>query len=191
MADRIFNAAIFLLTLVIVVRFFRKDGTWSAQQGKIAFRYFTVQSNVLCAVGALCLLLAPGARWAWMLKYVGTAAVSVTMLTVLFFLGPTIGYGKLLQGADFFLHLVLPLLALVSFCVLERRVLSLPAALTGLLPVALYSVLYIYRVLCAPESRRWEDFYGFNKGGKWPLALAAMLIGTLLICLGLMALQNR
>ena len=191
MADRILNAAIFLLTLVIVVRFFRKDGTWSAQQGKIAFRYFTVQSNVLCAVGALCLLLAPGARWAWMLKYVGTAAVSVTMLTVLFFLGPTIGYGKLLQGADFFLHLVLPLLALVSFCVFERRALSFPTALLGLLPVALYSALYINRVLCAPSDRRWEDFYGFNRGGKWPLSLAAMLAGTLLICLALTALQNR
>ena len=191
MADRILNAAIFLLTLVIVVRFFRKDGTWSAQQGKIAFRYFTVQSNVLCAVGALCLLLAPGARWAWTLKYVGTAAVSVTMLTVLLFLGPTIGYGKLLQGADFFLHLVLPLLALVSFCVFERRALSFPTALLGLLPVALYSALYINRVLFAPEGRRWEDFYGFNKGGKWPLSLAAMLAGTLLICLALTAVQNR
>ena len=35
--------------------------------------------------------------------------------------------------------------------------------------------LYINRVLFAPEGRRWEDFYGFNKGGKWPLSLAAML----------------
>ena len=191
MADRILNAAIFLLTLVIVVRFFRRDGTWSAQQGKIAFRYFTVQSNVLCGAAALAMFLAPASPLAWTLKYVGTAAVSVTMLTVLFFLGPTIGYGKLLQGADFFLHLVLPLLALTSFCVFERRALSFPTALLGLLPVALYSALYINRVLCAPSDRRWEDFYGFNRGGKWPLALAAMLAGTLLICLALTALQNR
>ena len=191
MTDRILNAAIFLLTLVIVVRFFRRDGTWSAQQGKIAFRYFTVQSNVLCGAAALAMFLAPASPLAWTLKYVGTAAVSVTMLTVLFFLGPTIGYGKLLQGADFFLHLVLPLLALTSFCVFERRALSFPTALLGLLPVALYSALYINRVLCAPSDRRWEDFYGFNRGGKWPLALAAMLAGTLLICLALTALQNR
>ena len=190
LADRILNAAIFLLTLVIVVRFFRRDGTWSAQQGKIAFRYFTVQSNVLCGAAALAMFLAPASPLAWTLKYVGTAAVSVTMLTVLLFLGPTFGYRELLRGRDFFLHLVLPLLALVSFCVFERRALSFPTALLGLLPVVLYSALYINRVLCAPESRRWEDFYGFNKGGKWPLSLAAMLAGTLLICLALTALQR-
>lgn len=191
MADRILNAAIFLLTLVIVVRFFRRDGTWSAQQGKIAFRYFTVQSNVLCGAAALAMFLAPASPLAWTLKYVGTAAVSVTILTVLLFLGPTFGYRELLRGRDFFLHLVLPLLALTSFCVFERRALSFPTALLGLLPVALYSALYINRVLCAPSDRRWEDFYGFNRGGKWPLALVAMLIGTLLICLGLMALQRQ
>lgn len=191
MADRFLNAVIILLTLSIVMCLFRRDGAWDPRQGRAAFCYFTVQSNVLCAAGALCMLLAPGARWAWMLKYIGTVAVSVTMFTVLFFLGPTIGYRKLLHGVEFCLHLVLPLLALVSFCVLERRTLSLPAALTGLLPVALYSALYINRVLCAPKGRRWTDFYGFNKSGRWPLALAGMLAGTLLICLGLMALQNR
>lgn len=48
----------------------------------------------------------------------------------------------------------------------------------GTLPVALYAVMYIYRVLYAPEARRWKDFYGFTRGGKWPLSCAAMLIGA-------------
>ena len=36
----------------------------------------------------------------------------------------------------------------------------------------------------------FEPVRGFNRGGKWPLAFAAMLAGTFLICLGIMALQN-
>ena len=38
------------------------------------------------------------------------------------------------------------------------------------------------KVVYAPEDERWEDFYGFNKGGKWPLAYAGMVAGTIVIC---------
>jgi hypothetical protein len=74
--------------------------------------------------------------------------------------------------------------------VFEKRGLSFGAALLGMLPVALYAALYKYKVLHAPADRRWEDFYGFNKGGKWPLALGFMLLGSFLVCMALMLLQN-
>ena len=45
-------------------------------------------------------------------------------------------------------------------------------------------------VLRAPADKRWEDFYGFNKGGKWPISLALMLLGSFLICMALLLLQN-
>ena len=67
---------------------------------------------------------------------------------------------------------------------------SFSQSLWGLLPVVLYGPLYLYRILYAPEGKRWEDFYGFNKSGKWPISFAAMLAGTFLICMGIMALQN-
>lgn len=188
--DLILNAGIFLVTLFFTFRFFRKGGAWTPETGRTAFRYFTVQSNVLCALAALLMCLAPLQRWVWLLKYVGTAAVSVTMLTVFLFLGPTMGYAKLLKGRDLFMHLLTPLAALWSFCVLEKRGLSFPAALLGMLPVALYSGLYLYKVLHAPQGRRWEDFYGFNRGGKWPVSLALMLLGSFLVCMALMLLQN-
>ena len=53
MTDVILNAIIFLLTLVLVVGFFRKDGQWVPEKGKKAFRFFTCLSNVLCAITAL------------------------------------------------------------------------------------------------------------------------------------------
>ena len=192
------NAVIFLVTLIPVIRFFRKDGRWDVNRGKTAFRYFTCQSNVLCAASALAMGIARLAgdvpQWVWILKYIGTAAVTVTMLTVFFFLAPSVGkdwYDVLLKRHhDLFMHLLTPLMALVSFCVFEKRGMTFPQSLWGLLPVALYGPLYLYRILYAPEGKRWEDFYGFNKGGKWPAAFAAMFAGTFLICMALMALQN-
>ena len=52
-ADVALNLVIFLITLVIVVRFFRKEGKWAPERGRFAFRFFTTQSNVLCACAAL------------------------------------------------------------------------------------------------------------------------------------------
>ena len=199
-ADVILNLLIFLVTLVLVVRFFRKDGKWVPERGRFAFRFYTCQSNVLCASASLLTavfrLAGSLPEWAWLLKYIGTVAVTVTMLTVFFFLAPSIAsIGKnwveiLLTGSDIFMHLLTPLMALVSFCVFERRGMTFPQCLLGLLPVALYGPLYLYKILFAPAEKRWDDFYGFNRNGKWRIAFCAMLAGTLAICFVLMVIQN-
>ena len=195
--DRFLNTLIALLTLLIVVSFFRKDGQWVPERGKLALRFFTTLSNMLCAAACLLTALAINAggipEWIWMLKYIGTAAVTVTMLTVLFFLAPSFGKGALkvlLSGTDLFMHLITPLLALVSFCVFERRSMTFCESLWGMLPVVLYGPVYLYKILFALPEKRWDDFYGFNKQGKWPVAFAGMVLGTFLICMGIMALQN-
>ena len=152
---------------------------------KVVLRFFTALSNLLCALAALvvavCRLGGELPYWAGVLKYAGTAAVTVTMLTVLFFLGPTIGYKKLLTGPDLWLHLVCPLLAIVSLLLWDKPDMPFGAVIFGTLPVVLYGAMYVYRVLYAPEARRWKDFYGFNRGGKWPISLAAMLVGAFLV----------
>ena len=189
----VLNAVIFAVTAIIVIRFFFRDGQWDVRRGCYAMRFFTTQSNILCAVAALLMCLFPQARMAWLVKYIGTAAVTVTMLTVFLFLAPSIGkggLGQLLKGSDLFMHLITPLLALISFLFLERRGMSFAVSLLGMLPVLLYGPLYLYRIRFAPKERAWEDFYGFNKGGKWPVSLVMMGMGTFLICMALMVLQN-
>ena len=129
MIDIILNAFIFFITAVLVIFMFRKDGQWDIPRGKRAFRFYTVLSNCLCAAASLLMALTtlagPVPRWVWTLKYIGTAAVTVTMLTVIFFLAPTFGkdwFNLLLKGAsNVFMHLLTPLLALISFCLLEKR----------------------------------------------------------------------
>lgn len=188
--DYVLNAMIAGIMLLLLLRFGRQERKWSTDVLKQAFRFFTVQSNTLCAVSALLMCIFPAARWAWTLKYVGTAAVTVTMLTVLLFLGPIYGYKRLLSGSDLFMHLINPVLALVSFCVFERRGMGFGTAMLGMLPVVLYGALYSWKVLLTAPERRWEDFYCFNKNGRWYLSYALMLLGAFLICLGLMGLQN-
>ena len=193
MLDLIINAAIFGITFLLVVRLFRADGTWSIKHLRVALKFFTVLSNIFCAAAALLMYLFPRSHTVWVLKYVGTTAVMVTMLTVFLFLAPSLGKGglaQLLQGSDLFMHLLTPLMALFSFCVLERRGLDFGTALLGILSVALYGPWYLYRIRFVPEDRRMEDFYGFNRNGNCAVSFAAMLAGTFLLYMGLMALQN-
>ena len=152
---------------------------------KIILRFFTVLSNLLCAAAALAVAvcrLGGGLPYAvGVFKYVGACAVTVTMLTVVFFLGPTLGYRKMFSGPDLWLHLVCPVLAIVSLLLWDKPALPFRAVWLGTLPVLLYGVLYIYRVLFAPEKARWPDFYGFNRGGKWPVSFLAMLVGAFVV----------
>lgn len=188
--DFFLNLLIFALTLTAVIQFFRRDGAWSIGSGMVGFRFFTVQSNVFCAAAALLMCFSPSSAWVWTLKYIGTAAVTVTMLTVFLFLGPNLGYKMLLTGKELLMHLVTPLLAIVSFLCLEKRGMTVQTALPGVLPVLLYGILYLYKVVYAPENKRWEDFYGFNKNGKWPVSFAAMLAGSFAVCMLFLFLQN-
>lgn len=186
-ASIVINAIIFMTTAVLIVGIFWHEGKWQPERGLKAFRYFTVLSNVLCALSALVMAIAQArgsvSRGVELLKYLGTVSVTVTLLTVLFFLGPSIGYKVLLSGRDLYMHLIGPLLAIASFCLWEKRGMSLGTALLGLLPVLLYGAVYLCMVVFAQEEKRWEDFYGFNKNGKWPVAFAAMALGALIVCL--------
>ncbi len=154
---------------------------------KVILRYFTALSNLLCALTALCVAvfrICGSMPYAvGVLKYVGTCAVTVTMLTVVCFLGPTLGYKKVFSGPDLWLHLVCPVLAIVSLLLSDKPDMPFGAVFLGMLPVPLYGAVYMYRVLYAPQARRWKDFYGFNRGGKWPLSFAAMTVGAFVVSL--------
>lgn len=189
------DLAVALTTVIIVLGMLRKDGHFSRKRLK-AFRFFTVDSNVFsglgCLAAALCLLCGAETlpRWALLLRYTGTVSVAVTFLTVMVFLGPAFGYGKMLSGGDLYLHLLGPLAAVVSFVLAEPGARLIGAdVLYGLLPTVIYGTVYLYQVVIRPTNK-WEDFYTFNRGGKWPVAFAAMVLGTLLICMFLCAARN-
>ncbi len=184
---RLINLIIVIGTIISLVPGFHRDGIWSFTNGLISLRYFTRLSNLFCAMASLLVLITLTGHgipyWVWLLKYCGTAAVTVTFITVMLFLGPTQGYRQQLEGPGFFLHVSGPLLALISFCFLERfQNLNFIQSLIGLLPMVLYGLLYAYRVLLCPAEKRWKDFYGYTKNGKWLLSAFAMLAENTLVC---------
>ena len=174
------NILIFVITAISFLFCFRKDGRWDLRAGKKSLRFFTILSNLFCAVSALLWVLS-SSYWAWLLKYVGTVAVTVTLLTVIFFLGPNMGYKPLFSGKDLYLHLCGPLLAIVSFCFMECQfALSFSLSLLGILPVITYGFVYLVEVVIL---KNWEDFYGYNKDGKWKISMAAMFAGGFAVCM--------
>ena len=161
-------------------------GLKKASPKRALFRYFTTLSNVLSAIASLVVIVCACCGglplWAMLLKYVGTAAVTVTLLTVFLFLGPSSHDWKgLLWGAELFLHLICPLLAIVSFLAFEKTAMPAWTIAPGMLPVPIYGVLYLYKVIFAPKERRWEDFYGFNRGEKWVRSFGFMTLGGALV----------
>lgn len=171
----------------------------------VIFRYFTVDSNILCAVScafSIALLVhslqgrgTTGTfRKAVMLfRYAGTAAVSVTMMTVLLFLGLLYGYPAMFAGWNLWLHLLGPLLAIISFIWLETEG-AFPERkhlIWSVLPVIVYGIVYlVMTVLIGRDRGGWPDFYGFNIGGRWYVSFLLMIVGTLLIGVVLMKLRR-
>ena len=181
--DIILNLIVFADMVFFTIISFKNDEGWKLKNGKRPLKYFTFLSNVHLAVASLLIVILPNSFIVWMIKYTGTAAVTVTMITVLVFLGPTIGYKKVLTGRELWMHLINPLIAIFTFTILERRSLPFVYSLFGMLPVILYGIMYLYKVLLAKEEKRWDDFYGYNKGGKWYISIILMMIGTFAICM--------
>ena len=178
--------------------FFSGSGNMRVNRSVI-FRYFTVDSNVLCAVSSAVFLIQAlrghksDGKAVMLFRYAGTAAVTVTMMTVLLFLGPLYGYDSMFSRWNLWLHLLGPLLAIVSFVWLERDG-TFPEKkhlILSLLPVIVYGAVYlVMAVMIGRDRGGWPDFYGFNIGGRWYLSYAAMMAGTALIGVALRKLRS-
>ena len=166
--------------------------------GTRVFMYFTVDSNLLCALACLAtavFLMAGKELPAGLLlfKYVGTTAVTVTLMTVLFFLGPTVGYLPMFSGVNLFLHLLSPLAAILSLSFWDGGSLIPKNRIwLSVLPTFLYGIIYLYEaVFVGAENGGWHDFYGFNMGGFWYVSYVVMLLATALFGILLRLLHNR
>ncbi len=200
----VMNLLNFVLVLISVLWFFGADGKAAGSGnmrtgGAACFRFFTNDSNILCALVSLAMIpfnirsLRMGKscvpRAMTVLKYIGTVAVTLTMTVVLIFLGPTQGYGKMFSGVCLELHLLCPLLAILSFCFFERgNPLARRDTLLALLPTFIYGTVYLILVVFAGK---WPDFYGFNIGGFWPAAYIALHLLTALLAVLIRRLFNR
>lgn len=108
---------------------FRGQGSL-ASKGVEMFKYYTVDSNILMGIVALIkiyfdieITLGKTQKvplWSHLLYFVGVVALSVTFLTVVFFLAPMkIAHGgsyfDSFQYANTFMHLLTPILSVLGF----------------------------------------------------------------------------
>lgn len=150
-----------------------------SEKGVSMLKYYTVDANFLA--GASCLICLPFEiyaagrpgrrvpRWAGLLKFTGAVCLTLTFLVVVFFLWPMFGLKKVTEGADLFMHFVIPVWFVAVYCLsgegasLSRR--HLPAAL---IPTVLYGGIYLLRLLSMEEVTFGAsgDWYGFARWGR-------------------------
>lgn len=182
------NLAIIVFTVYSVLGFFVAGGDGNMKVvGVTAFRYFTVDSNILAAVSSLVVIICavreyrglktPG--WVRIFNLAATVSVMLTLLTVVCFLGPFVyGYPLMFEGTSLYMHLVTPLIKLASFVWLES--INAPRMkrrymIFGIAPMLAYGAVYCGMVVLA---RQWEDFYSFNQNGLFPLSVVIMVTAT-------------
>ena len=190
----VLNALIILGTICSIWGFSQpKDGKTAMQNFKALFRYYTIQSNVFVAVAALVMLVyqLKGGEIPFavtVFKYFGTALVAVTMTVVMVYLGPVYTYKFQLESWNLYLHLIGPLLAIISLCFFERNgALPFIYAVYALIPTFIYGFFYLYMVM---KAKKWEDFYCFVTKIKWYISLIAVGIIAFLLALLIRFLYN-
>ena len=194
------NIVIAAVTILIILRYFRgEEGGWDRKKGRWYLHYFTTLSNVFAAFAGIVMVVCGIARrdgsfpaFAIRLKFLATVTVTVTLLTVVFFLSKAFGFKALFIKEEIHMHLVGPVLSIISFCFLEKQVLLGPGwILAGVLPVFFYALLYLQRTIVkGEENGGWPDFYGFNRNGMWRVSFVMMMAVSAAIAAGLRFLHN-
>ena len=151
------------------------------------FHYFTVHSALLAAFSAACLLpnqfraLRSGRfvcpRPLLLLQYSAAFCMGMTMffaVGIISVFDPEFAFGY----QNYWLHLVSPVLALLSFFTLDSDTRLRPAdTLAAMLPFFLYSALYALEVLWIGEARGgWQDFYSMTRYTPPALSLSLMYL---------------
>jgi len=200
---------VFWLDIAIIVCEIVGTVITARMHGLGIFVYFTENSNFFalfaCTCEAICLARflragIPIPHWSRVLKYIATCGLAMTFLVVFLILIPwacSAGYDGfrmlLAVGAQPFMHLVCPVIALVSFIFLETDIpLKRTLVWLGAAPVYLYgtiaSILNILRVMVGPYP-----FLYFYQQPVWAsvLWIAALFVFGTAIAAAVWALNRH
>ena len=159
------------------------------------FKFFTVDSNILMAIVALIFIIyeikllnkkiKTIPKNIYILKLIGTSAVTLTFLVVFLYLGWIVNGGllSLLTNSNLFLHLLVPVLSIINFVFFEKNnELKFKDTFFGLLPMEIYGIWYITNVLIHMNNGKVSpvyDFYWFVQNGVWTIVIALPLVAGL------------
>lgn len=157
------------------------------------FKFFTVDSNFLVGISSLTLAIYEKRLLDnsitsipikyYILKFMSTVSVSLTLLVVFIYLGPISkdGIGSMLQNSNLFFHLIIPLLSMISFIFFEyHKNFKFKYVFSSIIPTVAYAIFYLINVLLHVENGKVSpiyDWYYFIQGGLWQI----MIVGPLMI----------
>lgn len=169
------NSVIFLLvvTAILIIFFTYDPNQQLAESGWEAFKFYTVESNFIMGVASLISIILilcnkKDPLWQTLFKYISTVAVSVTLLTVMLYLGPLFGYLALLEKANLYMHLLIPVLAIAHYILIEPKVEAFKFKYTPLAfsTTAIYGIGYMINVVVTNGYGTVKnDWYGFAAMG--------------------------
>ena len=164
------------------------NGTISAG-GLRNLNYFTVLSNLLMGVASTMNVVYTIRKlrrnigipaWITKLRLAGASAVTLTMLVVLLFLWPVFRIPGLYSGANLWLHLLIPLMAIASFVLGAREPVSLKESFASVIPMLIYGAWYIGNNLINGTGQ-WpdtNDWYGFL---SWGWGVGVVIFAVLIL----------
>ena len=172
------------------------------QNGFGALRYFTLQSNIFAGAMAVAWLVSAGksedgkaSDLVEKFKYVAAASVGLTMMTVLFFLGPIYGYPSMFYGFNLPMHLLTPLLAILEVIFLSDYPYTRKDNHLVIIPPLMYGIGYLVNNLVNgmgewPDTNDWYFFFhwGYPVG---VLIYIVLMVVTWSIGLAMRKLQRR
>ncbi|MCR4741314.1 MAG: hypothetical protein K5866_00370 [Treponema sp.] len=212
-ASFIFNFLIFIFTLfatisMIIGFHFMGEITVLSSRNFHAFKYFTVDSNVFAGLSSLIYMFLlilknkgkikeiPGLMHIFQLA--ASTGVTLTMMVTVFFLAPqsTTTYFDYFMNSNLFMHLLTPLLCIISFVFFEKSEISFAKTFYGIIPMLIYACYYLPNILLHLDNGKVlpkYDWYGFLAGGLgtiW-LVIPIILLLTWGFSLGLWALNKK
>ena len=186
-----FDFLILVLVIVaVVVMFNYSDGVLTASKW-MAFKYFTVQSNLFMGVASgisLYYLLFKKDKypiWIVIVKLMAVTCLTLTFLTVVGYLAPLMGIDLVFLGPNLYMHLIIPVLSIVTFILIEPKVdLKFKFNLFSIIPSGTYGIFYISCVSAFNDFGNVEgwDWYAF---GTYGIGVGiVMLFGLNLVAFG-------
>lgn len=140
------------------------------ERGAKIFKLFTVNSNLVAAIGAGAMI--PFAidgvkkmrysipKWVTRLHYAGTMCVTLTMIFAFALILPAQGESAV-TGMNFWLHAFCPIFNILLFIFIEsERKLTLKDSFICLIPFLVYACIYFVMVAVIGEDHGgWRDIY--------------------------------
>lgn len=205
----IMNLLIFILVVIgcicmfCGIKFMPASSLILANSKLEMFKYYTVDSNIFVGLVSLILLIYESRylnnkkfipRWVYVLKFISTASITLTFVTTLVFLTPQYGFYEMYNNSNLFFHLIVPLLAIISYVFFEKYDNEYIDSFFGVVPMMIYSIYYIYNIVSHLSNGGLSvkyDFYGFLFGNINNAFIVVPLVITITYFMGFMLLFSN